>query len=114
SARPHVLDFLEARTRRLRDLGLDPSKIEALIPNESGACYSEAGWRRRRAKTFAEAGIERANFRVLRPSFAQRLKDRGAPIEAVPIDRVQLNVTSKNRGPKPVAPRRTSTRARFD
>jgi len=83
SARPHVLDFLEVRTRRLRDLGLDPSKVEALIPNESGACYSEAGWRRRRAKTFAEAGIERANFRVLRPSFAQRLKDRGAPIEAV-------------------------------
>src|SRR5206468_472073 len=59
------------------------AKVEGLIPNESGECYSEAGWRRRRAKTFAEAGIARANFRVLRPSFAQRLKDRGAPIEAV-------------------------------
>src|SRR5438105_8035278 len=43
SARPHVLDFLEARTRTLRDLGLDPSRVEALVPNESGACYSEAG-----------------------------------------------------------------------
>ncbi len=83
SLRPHVLDFLEARARRLRNLGLEPSKVEALIPNERGSPYTEAGWRRRRPKTFREAGIERANFRILRPSFAQRLKDRGAPIEAV-------------------------------
>jgi integrase len=83
SVRPHVLDFLEARCRRLRDLGLEPSKVEALLPNERGAFFSEAGWRRRRAKTFAEAGIERANFRIMRPTFAQRLKDRGASIEAV-------------------------------
>jgi len=83
SLRPHVLDFLEARARRLRDLGLDPEKVEPLIPNDRGTYYSEAGWRRRRLKTFAEAGIGDANFRILRPSFAQRLKDRGAPIEAV-------------------------------
>jgi len=67
----------------VRDLGLDPQKVEPLIPNDRGTYYSEAGWRRRRLRTFAEAGIERANFRVLRPRFAQRLKDRGAPIEAV-------------------------------
>lgn len=83
SVRPNVLDFLEARARRLRDLGFDPSRSEALIPNDIGSFYSEAGWRKRRLKTFREAGIERANFRILRPSFAQRLKDRGAPIEAV-------------------------------
>src|SRR5437773_12050571 len=64
SLRPHVLDFLEARSRRLRNLGLDASKTEALIPNETGAFFSEAGWRRRRIKTFAEAGIERANVRI--------------------------------------------------
>lgn len=83
SVRPHVLDYLDARARRLRDLGLEPEAVEALIPNDRGDCYSEAGWRQRRLKTFADAGIERANFRVLRPSFAQRLKDRNAPIEAV-------------------------------
>jgi len=83
SVRPHVLDFLEARARRVRDLGLEAEQVEPLIPNDRGAFYSEAGWRRRRLKTFREAGIERANFRILRPSFAQRLKDRGAPIEAV-------------------------------
>jgi integrase len=57
--------------------------VEALIPNDRGAYYSEAGWRQRRLKTFAEAGIGHANFRELRPTFAQRLKDRGAPIETV-------------------------------
>jgi len=36
-----------------------------------------------RLKVFREAGIERTAYRTLRPSFAQKLKDRGAPIEAV-------------------------------
>ena len=83
SVRPHVLDYLDARARRLRDIGLEPEAVEALIPNDRGDYYSEAGWRRRRLKSFREAGIERANFRLLRPTFAQRLKDRGAQIEAV-------------------------------
>src|SRR5947208_7446372 len=83
SVRPHVLDYLDARARRLRDLGLEPEAVEALIPNDRGDYYSEARWRRRRLESFREAGIERANFRLLRPTFAQRLKDRGAQIEAV-------------------------------
>ena len=83
SLRPHVLRYLDARARRLGDLGSGPEEVEALIPNDRGAYYSEAGWRRRRLKTFAEAGIGQANFRELRPTFAQRLKDRGAPIEMV-------------------------------
>jgi integrase/recombinase XerD len=83
SLRPYVLDFLDARAMRLRDLGLAPETVEPLIPNGSGGYYTDAGWRAMRLKVFREAGIERTAYRTLRPSFAQKLKDRGAPIETV-------------------------------
>ena len=78
SARPHVLDFLDAEAGRLHGLGLEPEMVEALIPNDRGTDSSEAGWRRRRLESFAEAGIERANIRALRPTFALGPKDRSA------------------------------------
>lgn len=83
SVRPAVLDYLDARERRLRTLELDPARVEPLIPNADGRTYSEAFWRQVRLRVFREAGLDRTSFRVLRPSFAQKLKDHGAPIEAV-------------------------------
>src|SRR6266568_2029090 len=44
--------------------------------------YSDSGWRMARYKVFRSLGID-ANYKVLRASFAQRLKDHGAPIENV-------------------------------
>ncbi len=81
SLRPFVLDFLDARTKRFRDLGFED--VKALIANAYGKHYSDAGWRELRLKTFREAGVDRTSYRVLRPSFAQKLKDNGAEIEAV-------------------------------
>ena len=83
SVRPHVLDFLDAEAGRLHGLGLEPEMVEALIPNDRGTDSSEAGWRRRRLESFAEAGIERANIRALRPTFALGPKDRSAARGAV-------------------------------
>ena len=83
SLRPYVLDFLDARARRCQDLGLEPERVEPLIPNGFGDFYSEAGWRSLKVKVFREAGIEPLGYRVLRQSFAQKLKDRAVPIEAV-------------------------------
>src|SRR2546426_12306362 len=62
SLRPHVLRYLDARARRLGDLGSGPGEGEALIPNGRGAYYSEAGWRRRRLQNFAGAWLRQAHF----------------------------------------------------
>lgn len=82
SVRPLLLEYLESRLARIRELGLVPEAVEPLFPNENGEYYSEPGWRMARWKTFQKAGIE-ANYKVLRASFAQKLKDNGAPIENV-------------------------------
>jgi site-specific recombinase XerD len=73
---------LDHRLGRIRELGLDPASVEPLFPNERGDYYSEPGWRMARYKVFQSLGIE-ANYKVLRASFAQKLKDHGAPIENV-------------------------------
>ena len=82
NVRPFVLDYLDNRLGRLGELGLDSASVEPLFPNEKGGYYSEPGWRVARYKVFRSFGIE-ANYKVLRASFAQRLKDHGAPIENV-------------------------------
>lgn len=71
SVRSNVVDFLDARARRVHGLGLDPQRFEPLIPNDRAESYTEAGWRRRRLRTFREAGVEGANFRILRPIFVR-------------------------------------------
>jgi integrase len=81
-ARPFVLDYLDLRSTRLRQLEVDPTSVEPLFPNERGGHYSEPGWRMARYKVFRGIGID-ANYKVLRASFAQKLKDHGAPIENV-------------------------------
>jgi len=80
--RPFVLDYIDLRAARVRELDVDPAGLEPLFPNEKGGYYSEPGWRMARYKVFRSLGID-ANYKVLRASFAQRLKDHGAPIENV-------------------------------
>lgn len=82
SLRPYVADYLDVRARHLREIGLDPDAVEPLFPNENGQHYTANGWRTARWKVFRELGID-GNYRVLRASFGQKLKDAGAPIEAV-------------------------------
>src|SRR5439155_863954 len=77
-----VMDYVGNRLGRLCELGLDRASTEPLFPNGRGAYYSEPGWRMARYKVFRSFGIE-ANYKVLRASFAQKLKDNGAPIENV-------------------------------
>ncbi len=61
--RVHVLDFLAARERHLRELGFTPEKVAALVPSERGKHYSEAGFHNLRVDTFKDAGIE-GDYRV--------------------------------------------------
>ncbi len=82
SVRPFLQEYLVSRLARIREIGLASEVVEPLFPNENGGYYSEPGWRMARWKTFQKAGIE-ANYKVLRASFAQKLKDNGAPIENV-------------------------------
>ncbi len=83
SARTYIVDFLVEREKMVRSFGLDPSKVEPLIPQtEDGKYYSPDGWRMLRWKVFKGLGIH-GDFRLLRRSFGQRLKDRNLPIEEV-------------------------------
>lgn len=73
-------DHAACRAEHLRDVELNPDEVGPLFPNERGTFYSETGWRSARWKVFKELGI-RGSYRILRPTFAQTLKDRGARIE---------------------------------
>jgi len=80
--RPFVLDYIDFRAGRVRQLDVDPAGVEALFPKEKGGYYSEPGWRMARYKVLGSLGID-AHYKVLWASFAQKLKDHGAPIENV-------------------------------
>jgi len=82
--RPFVLDYLDFRSARMCQLDVDPARVEPLFPNEMGGYYSDTGWRMARYKVFRGIDID-ANYKVLRASFAQKLKDNGAPIENVSV-----------------------------
>src|SRR5437660_8693860 len=43
--RPFVLDYIDFRAGRVRQLDVDPAGVEALFPKEKGGYYSEPGWR---------------------------------------------------------------------
>ena len=46
-------------------MGLDPTKVIALVPSDFGRHYSEADFRNLRVDTFKEAGIA-GDYRALR------------------------------------------------
>lgn len=79
--RTYTLDFLAARDRRCRELGLDPATTRPLVPNENGEHYSEAGWRNARVKSLHALGLEPGSrewltHRELRATAEQELTDR--------------------------------------
>jgi integrase len=73
--RVHVLDYLAAREKNLRELGFDPDRVTALVPSERGRHYTEAGFRNVRLDTFKKLGIE-GDYRTLRRTHEQILMDR--------------------------------------
>jgi integrase len=93
-ARTAWLDFLAARDRMLRSVGLDPQQVVPLIPKIfsrklikdeysgivrphetlSGGFYNCEEWNSMRWKVFHKAGIKSPDgFRILRPSFAKEI-----------------------------------------
>lgn len=84
-ARPHLMSFLEARRRYLLENGVKEADCDLLIPRiEDGKVllYSSNAFEKLKRDVEALAGVK---FRLkdFRPTFAQMLKDRDVPIEAV-------------------------------
>jgi len=79
-------EYLELRAEALRKTGQDPRAVEALFPYiaEDGTVdyWNERVWQRLKVRIEQASGI-RFRWKDLRPTFAQKAKDLGAPIEAV-------------------------------
>ena len=76
--RPVVMDFLAARSKMLERMEIPD--VEWLIPDTLGRHYSCDRWNCVRYKVFRQAGIQ-GDFRILRPSFAMKLKDIGMVLD---------------------------------
>ncbi|SRR5712692_4420184 len=76
--RPVVTDFLAARSQMLERMEIPES--EWLIPDTLGRSYTCDRWNSIRYKVFRLAGIK-GDFRILRPSFAMKLKDIGLVLD---------------------------------
>ncbi len=76
--RPVVMDFLAARSKMLERMGI--ADVEFLIPDTLGRPYTCDRWNSIRYKVFRQAGI-RGDFRILRPSFAMKLKEIGMALD---------------------------------
>ncbi|HEX9907657.1 MAG TPA: site-specific integrase, partial [Thermoplasmata archaeon] len=78
--------YLAVRERHLRDHGVNPGQVEPLFPylssDRKADYWHERIWNRLKAHLELASGV-RFKWKTLRPSFAQRAKDMGAPIEAV-------------------------------
>jgi integrase len=85
-AEPCLRQYLEHRAEMLRGLGLDPRAVEPLFPyiSKDGKVdyWNERVWRRLKVQIELASGV-RFKWKDLRPTFAQKSKDLGAPIEAV-------------------------------
>lgn len=83
---PCIRRYLELRAERLRGLGLDPRTVEPLFPyiSKKGEVdyWNESIWRRLKAEVELASGV-RFRWKDMRPTFAQKAKDLGVPIEAV-------------------------------
>ena len=73
--RQPILDYLDARSAHLREIGLDAANVAALVPNENGRHYSPNGWNNMRSVTFKRLGIQ-GDWRTLRRTHGQMLCDR--------------------------------------
>ena len=84
--REAVEDFLQERANYLIAKGLDPAKVQPLIPfvRKSGLpdYWPEAMFRKVKGKLEIASGV-RFHLKTLRATFAQLCKDNGASIEAV-------------------------------
>src|SRR3989442_1306630 len=76
--RPVVMDFIAERSKMLERMELPD--VEWLIPDSLGRPYSCDRWNAIRYKVFREAGIQ-GDFRILRPSFAMKLKELGMVLD---------------------------------
>lgn len=86
--RQPTLDFLAARDAYLRSRGLDPARVEPLIPYVSPRTklvhvWNESVLSRLKCRAIEDVVGFRFQLRDLRPTFAQANKDRGVGIEAV-------------------------------
>ena len=76
--RPVLMDFLVARSEMLERMGI--ADTEWLIPDTMGRAYTCDRWNSIRYKVFRQAGIQ-GDFRILRPSFAMKLKEIGMVLD---------------------------------
>jgi integrase len=78
--------YMEIRARRLRDLCKNPHEVEPLFPyldtKGNVGYWHERVWNKLKPQIELASGV-RFRWKDLRPSFAQKAKDNGAPIEAV-------------------------------
>jgi len=81
-----VQEYLEFRNETLRNLGLNPDKVEPLFiyitRNNEVKYWSLAMWQYLKQSIEKASGI-RFRWKDFRPTFAQSVKDNGASIEAV-------------------------------
>lgn len=81
-----IRKYLKRRTEALEKTGLDAREVEPLFPyiTKKGhvGYWNESAWRRLKFQIEQASGI-RFKWKDLRPTFAQKAKDLGAPIEAV-------------------------------
>ena len=78
--------YVIARDEKIRALGLNPLDVEPMFPyiSKKGkvSYWDHRVWNKLKVHLELASGI-RFQFKVLRPTFAQYAKDKGAPIEAI-------------------------------
>ena len=81
-----IRDYLRIREALLRGAGLKPGEVESLFPyitkRGKAGYWSTAMWAKLKKQVEIASGVE-FRWKDLRSTYAQRLKDLGAPIEAV-------------------------------
>lgn len=83
---PILKDFLQVRANSLREVGLDPQKVDPLFPYISKrgkvGYWNHRMWSKLKCHIELVAGT-RFRWKDMRPTFAQQAKDADSPIEAV-------------------------------
>jgi integrase len=83
---PIIASFLEMRAASLNDLGLDATEVEPLFPYLSkdgrAGYWNHRMWSELKRHIESVAGVA-FRWKEMRPTFAQRAKDFGSPIETI-------------------------------